>query len=60
MPDDTTVVVFHSAVVAYLDAPARERFQALMSGLVAGADSARRIDVAVMVWALIMSQPPLR
>lgn len=30
-----TPVVFHSAVVAYLDEPARERFHDLMSGLVA-------------------------
>ena len=31
-----TPVVFHSAVVAYLDGPGRERFQETMSGLVEG------------------------
>jgi len=30
-----TVVVFHSAVIAYLDPPDRERFQELMTGMVA-------------------------
>jgi hypothetical protein len=34
-PEDATLVVFHSAVIAYLEHPARERFAALMSGLVA-------------------------
>jgi hypothetical protein len=34
-PDDAIVVVFHSAVVAYLDHPDRERFADLMAGLVA-------------------------
>ena len=34
-PPDATVVVFHSAVIAYLEHAARERFAALMSGLVA-------------------------
>jgi hypothetical protein len=35
VPDGTTVVVFHSAVVAYLDQSERLRFQEMMTGLVA-------------------------
>ncbi|MET1059701.1 MAG: DUF2332 domain-containing protein [Nocardioides sp.] len=35
VPAGTTPVVFHSAVIAYLETPDRERFQALMTGLVA-------------------------
>ena len=35
-PGDTAVVVFHSAVVAYLEPRDRRRFAALMAGLVAG------------------------
>ena len=34
-PPDATLVVFHSAVVAYLDHAERERFVAMMAGLVA-------------------------
>jgi hypothetical protein len=34
-PPDATLVVFHSAVVAYLDHADRERFAAMMAGLVA-------------------------
>jgi hypothetical protein len=34
-PDGATPVVFHSAVIAYLETPGRERFHDLMSGLVA-------------------------
>ena len=34
-PPEATLVVFHSAVIAYLEHPARERFAAMMAGLVA-------------------------
>ncbi len=34
-PESSTVIVFHSAVIAYLSHDDRERFAALMSGLVA-------------------------
>ena len=34
-PPDATLVVFHSAVIAYLQGPDRERFHDLMAGLVA-------------------------
>jgi Uncharacterized protein conserved in bacteria (DUF2332) len=34
-PTDATLVVFHSAVIAYLEAADRERFAAMMAGLVA-------------------------
>jgi hypothetical protein len=34
-PGDATVVVFHSAVVAYLEPAERQRFAAMMTGLVA-------------------------
>lgn len=34
VPDGLTPVVFHSAVVAYLEPPDRQRFTALMTGLV--------------------------
>jgi hypothetical protein len=35
VPEDVVTVVFHSAVIAYLDHAGRERFAALMEGLVA-------------------------
>ena len=35
VPDGLTPVVFHSAVIAYLDQPGRARFHDLMTGLVA-------------------------
>jgi hypothetical protein len=35
VPDGSTPVVFHSAVIAYLEAPDRERFAAMMAALVA-------------------------
>ena len=35
-PSDATLVVFHSAVMAYLDAGARDRFRATMARLAAG------------------------
>ena len=35
VPAGTTPVVFHSAVIAYLETPDRERFHDLMTGLVA-------------------------
>jgi hypothetical protein len=34
-PDDAVVVVFHSAVIAYLEAADRDRFAAMMAGLIA-------------------------
>ena len=34
-PEDATLIVFHSAVIAYLEAAGRERFAAMMAGLVA-------------------------
>ncbi len=34
-PPDATLVVFHSAVIAYLEHPDRERFAEIMTGLVA-------------------------
>ena len=34
-PTDATLIVFHSAVIAYLEAADRERFAAMMAGLVA-------------------------
>ena len=34
-PPDATLVVFHSAVIAYLEPADRERFAAMMAGLVA-------------------------
>lgn len=33
LPDDARLLVFHSAVIAYLDVPGRERFAALMRDL---------------------------
>jgi hypothetical protein len=35
VPADTALVVFHSAVIAYLEPPDRSRFQQLMTSLVA-------------------------
>jgi hypothetical protein len=35
-PSDATLVVFHSAVMAYLDAAGRERFRSTVAGLAAG------------------------
>ncbi len=34
-PEDATLIVFHSAVIAYLEPADRERFAAMMAGLVA-------------------------
>ena len=58
------VVVFHSAVLAYVDEPGRRRFEAMMSGLVADgrchwvSNEARRVHPSVTGTAT--GQPPDR